>query len=169
MFYPKISELIEEFHSRDFTTFLVTNGTFPERIKKLKELPTNLYVSVEAPNEELYRKHCNPVEEDSWSKIQKTLDLVADLDTTTVLRITCMKGVNMHLPKEFAELAEKAGFDFIEAKAYMHIGYSQQRMPREAMPSHKEVREFAEEIAGESSYHIEDGKEESRVMLLGRV
>lgn len=165
-FYPKISELIEEFHRRDFSTFLVTNGTFPERIEKLKELPTNFYVSVEAPNEELYNELCNPVQEENWQKLQETLRLVKEMDTTTVLRITCMKGFNMHLVEEFAELAEEAGFDFIEAKGYMHIGYSQERMPRDAMPSHGDVESFAEEIADNSSYGISDEQERSRVVLL---
>ncbi|MFP4116782.1 MAG: 4-demethylwyosine synthase TYW1 [Candidatus Aenigmatarchaeota archaeon] len=166
MFYPKISELIEEFHRRDFSTFLVTNGTFPERIEKLKELPTNFYVSVEAPNKELYRKHCNPVEEENWSKLQETLELVGEMDSTTVLRITCMDGVNMHLAEEFAELVEEVGFDFIEAKAYMHIGYSQKRMPRDAMPSHEDVKKFSEEVAGSSKYNVADEQKRSRVVLL---
>ncbi len=168
MFYPKISGLIEEFHRRDFTTFLVTNGTFPERIEELKELPTNLYVSVEAPNKELYKKHCSPVEEDAWEKLQETLDLISDIGTTTVLRITCMKDVNMHLPEEFVDLIQKGGFDYVEAKAYMHIGYSQQRMPRKTMPSHEDVNRFAEEIAENSNYSVEDEQERSRVVLLNK-
>ncbi len=168
MFYPRISELIEEFHRRDFTTFLVTNGTFPERIEKLKELPTNLYVSVEAPNKELYREHCHPVEEDSWEKLQKTLELVGNLGTTSVLRITCMEGVNMHLPDEFAELAQEAGFDYVEAKAYMHIGYSQKRLPRETMPSHEDVKKFARELESKSSYEVSDEQKRSRVVLLNK-
>ncbi len=169
MFYPEISELLEEFHRRDFTTFLVTNGTFPKRIEELKELPTNLYVSVEAPNEELYKEHCNPVEEDVWDKLQKTLDLIDDLDTTTVLRITCMKDVNIHLADEFVDLIEKGNFDYIEAKAYMHIGYSQERMDRSMMPSHEDVKGFAEEMEENSSYEVSDEQKRSRVVLLRRV
>ncbi len=168
MFYPRISELIEEFHRRDFTTFLVTNGTFPKRIEELKELPTNLYVSVEAPNEELYKEHCSPAEEDAWDRLQKTLDLISDLDTTTVLRITCMEGVNMHLTEEFAGLAKKAGFDFIEAKAYMHVGYSQKRMSRSTMPSHANVKKFSEEISKKTSYTLKNEKKISRVVLLNK-
>ncbi len=168
MFYPRISELIEELHRRDFTTFLVTNGTFPERIKELKELPTNLYISVEAPNEELYRKHCGPVEEDNWDKLQETLGLIDQLNTTTVLRITCIEGTNMHLTEEFAELAQEAGFDYIEAKAYMHVGYSQERMDRSAMPSHRSVKRFAERIEENSNYGVSDEQERSRVVLLER-
>ncbi|MFP4045908.1 MAG: 4-demethylwyosine synthase TYW1 [Candidatus Aenigmatarchaeota archaeon] len=166
MFYPKISELIQSFHRRDFTTFLVTNGTFPERIENLKELPTNLYVSLEAPNRELYNDFCNPVQEDNWSKLQKTLSMISDLDTRTVVRVTCMKGLNMQYAEEFAQTIEKAGFDLIEAKGYMHIGHSQNRMPRDAMPEHEEVKNFSRELEENSVYNIVDEKDNSRVVLL---
>jgi tRNA wybutosine-synthesizing protein 1 len=164
--YPRISDLIKEFHSREFTTFLVTNGTLPKRIEGLEELPTNLYISLEAPDEELYKKLCNPVEKDSWGRIQRSLDLIEDMDTKTVLRITCMKGFNMDRSKEFGELMDRTGFDFVEAKGYMHIGYSQERMPRDAMPSHEAVRSFSEKLEASSNYRISDEKQESRVILL---
>ena len=47
--YSKIGELITELRKRGKTSFLVTNGLYPEKIKELKEkkqLPTQLYVSV---------------------------------------------------------------------------------------------------------------------------
>ncbi len=62
--YPKISELVAEFHSRGFTTFIVTNGTRPETLRKLAadgNLPTQLYVSLCAPNEDIYNKTNLPV------------------------------------------------------------------------------------------------------------
>lgn len=166
MMYPKISELIQQFHRRDFTTFLVTNGTFPERIRNLEELPTNLYVSLEAPNKRLYERHCSPVEEDQWERVQETLGLIENLGTTTVLRITCMKEVNMKKPEQFGEIMDRSGFDFVEAKGYMHVGYSRQRMPRDAMPSHEEVKDFSKELEESSDYTIKDEKEKSRVVLL---
>ena len=47
--YPYIGELIEELRKRKKTSFLVTNGLLPEKIKELikkNQLPTQLYVSV---------------------------------------------------------------------------------------------------------------------------
>lgn len=166
--YPRISGLVKEFHRRGFTTFLVTNGTFPDRIRELEDLPTNLYVSLEAPNRKLYRQFCNPVEDGSWERLQETLSMIENMDTTTVLRITCIKGFNMGLAEEFGRLLDRTKFRYIEAKAYMHIGYSQERMPRDAMPSHEEVKNFARELEENSSYQIKDDKVESRVVLLER-
>jgi tRNA wybutosine-synthesizing protein 1 len=38
--YPEISELIEEFKKRNFTTFLVSNGLLTERLKNLVSEPS---------------------------------------------------------------------------------------------------------------------------------
>ncbi|MEN7982716.1 MAG: radical SAM protein, partial [Nanoarchaeota archaeon] len=49
--YSKIGELIEELTQRGKTSFLVTNGLYPEKIRELEaknQLPTQLYVSVNA-------------------------------------------------------------------------------------------------------------------------
>ena len=69
-------------------------------------------------------------------------------------------------PEKYAKLIKKASPLFVEAKAYMHVGYSQQRLPLKAMPRHEEIKEFAEQIAKFSGYKIIDEKENSRVVLL---
>jgi len=48
--YKPIGELIKVFHKRGFTTFLVSNGTLPSVLANLDEEPTQLYISVSAPN-----------------------------------------------------------------------------------------------------------------------
>ena len=54
--YPKLGELIQEIHKRGMTTFVVSNGTNPEELLKLKNnLPTQLYLTLPAPNEEVYK------------------------------------------------------------------------------------------------------------------
>lgn len=63
--YPKISGLIQEFNKRKFTTFLVTNGQFPERLENLAE-PTNLYISLDAPDKATYKKIDRPSLPDFW-------------------------------------------------------------------------------------------------------
>jgi wyosine [tRNA(Phe)-imidazoG37] synthetase (radical SAM superfamily) len=61
--YRRIPDLVSEFRKRGISTFLVTNGTFPERIKEMREtcsLPTQLYVTVAAPDRETYLKVALP-------------------------------------------------------------------------------------------------------------
>jgi tRNA wybutosine-synthesizing protein 1 len=60
-FYPKLPQLIDEIKSRKATAFLVTNGTNPEMLKKLikNHEPTQLYITLPAPNEQIYKKVCN--------------------------------------------------------------------------------------------------------------
>ena len=166
--YPKISELIQEFHRRDFTTFLVTNGTLPERLENLEEPPTNLYISLETATEKEYKEFNNPVREGLWEKLLESLDIVRDIDTRTVCRITAVEGYNMEDEEKFSELLERAEFDFVEVKGYMHVGDSMERLERDAMPRHEKVREFAERIADTGNYSIKDENTTSRVVLLER-
>ena len=71
--------------------------------------------------------------------------------------------------KGYGELVEKAKPTYIEAKAYMHVGFSRRRLVFENMPSHKEMRAFAARLAAETTYDIIDESEESRVVLLSRL
>lgn len=162
--YPKLGELIEEFHKRDMTTFLVTNGTKPEVLEKIPE-PTQLYISVDAPNKELYRKIDRPSIENGWEKLQESLELLKNFSCNTVLRLTLLK-MNMVTPKCYSELIEKFRPKFVECKAYMHVGFSKKRLPRNEMPLHSEVLNFAQELEKNSSYTIKDQKKDSRVVLL---
>ncbi|MEA1925354.1 MAG: 4-demethylwyosine synthase TYW1 [Candidatus Altiarchaeota archaeon] len=166
--YPMISGLVEEFNKRDFTTFLVTNGTLPERIREMNSLPTQLYVSLEAPNKELHKKVCNPIIADAWDKINETLTLLPSLDTRKVVRLTAIKGLNMIEPKEYARIIAGAEPDYVEVKAFMLVGGSRNRLTLDHMPSHEEVKGFASLLAEELSYKIKDEKKNSRVVLLSR-
>ena len=56
----------------------------------------------------------------------------------------------------------------VEVKAYMHIGYSQKRLPKKAMPTHDQVRKFAESLAKELGWRVLDEQAESRVVLLAK-
>jgi len=164
--YPYLSDLIDVFHRRDFTTFLVSNGTLPEKLSELDVLPTQLYVSLTASNKRTHDRLDAPLVPDAWEKINESLELLPSLDTKTVVRLTLVKGWNMEDPKDYAPLIEKADPDFIEAKAYMFVGGSRQRMTIDNMPSHADVRSFSEKLAGELSYKIKDEKKDSRVLLL---
>jgi tRNA wybutosine-synthesizing protein 1 len=69
----------------------------------------------------------------------------------------------------YAKLIEKVNPTYVEPKAYMHVGFSRLRLGYEGMPSHKEVREFAMQLASATGYRIIDESEESRVVLLSRL
>lgn len=65
--FPKLPELVKEISSRGMTSFIVTNGTHPEMLKKLfKQKPTQLYITLPAPNEKIFKESCNPLEESAW-------------------------------------------------------------------------------------------------------
>ncbi|OIO26763.1 4-demethylwyosine synthase TYW1 [Candidatus Micrarchaeota archaeon CG_4_10_14_0_2_um_filter_60_11] len=169
--YPKLAELIREFHRRGFTTFLVTNGTRPEALRHLAAedaLPTQLYVSLCAPDEETYEKTNLPVGDDNWTKLNETLMLLPSLATRKVLRLTLVKGLNFHSPERYAKLVKVSGVDYVECKSYMNVGFSTQRLTQAHMPSHDEIRAFAAELAGNAGYEFTDEQVESRVVLLSR-
>jgi tRNA wybutosine-synthesizing protein 1 len=162
--YPKLPELIKELTKRGITSFLVTNGTQPEMIKKLiKNPPTQIYLTLPAPNKKIYMKVCRPLIKDGWERIMKTLRMIKKFPRSTI-RLTLVKGENMINPEEYAKLIKNKS-DFIELKAYMWVGHSMKRLKYSNMPVHAEIKEFAEQIAGKE-YRIAKEKENSRVVLL---
>jgi len=164
--YPYIGGLIREFHRRGFTTFLVTNGTLPERLEALPEPPTQLYISLTAPTEEAHRVLCRPLLKDAWKRILRTIDLARERFDRVVYRITLIRGWNDRYADEYAKLIERGQPPFVEIKAYMFVGYSQRRLTLDAMPLHRHVMEFAEELAKKTGYQLYDENISSRVALL---
>jgi tRNA wybutosine-synthesizing protein 1 len=167
--YKNIGELIHAFHRRGFTTFLVSNGTEPSALAKIGEEPTQLYISVCAPDEEAFKHVCRPQIPKAWKKLNETLELLSSFKCPTVIRITLVCGLNMKNVKGYAKLVEKANPTYIEPKAYMHVGFSRLRLGYECMPTHGEIREFATQIAKETGYNIIDESQESRVVLLSKL
>ena len=164
--YPEIDELLAEFHRQDFTTFLVSNGMYWEKLGSLENEPTQLYVSLDAPNEKVYKELCNPQINDAWSNLNKTLELMNSFDSRTAIRITSVKGKNMINTDEYAELINKANPKFVEVKAYMFVGSSRKRLSLDNMPSNQEVHDFAQEIADKTGRELTKESEVSRVVLL---
>ncbi len=168
-FYPKLPELIEEIKAQNMTSFLVTNGTNPSMLKKLlKHQPTQLYITLPAPNKEVYKKICNPLIRGGWEKILESLKLLSKFRCRTAVRLTLAKDENLLNPEDYAKIIKRTKADFFELKAYMWVGYSKQRLPIEGMPRHHEIKEFAYEIAKLTNLKIIDEKQESRVVLLGK-
>ena len=71
--------------------------------------------------------------------------------------------------EEYAKLVRKAEPTYIEAKAYMHVGFSRLRLGYESMPSHGEIREFSIGLAKETGYNLINESIESRVALLSKL
>jgi tRNA wybutosine-synthesizing protein 1 len=167
--YSHLGGLIKGFHKRGFTTFLVTNGTIPQILSQLDEEPTQLYVSVSAFDKKTYTKTCRPQISDAWEKLNETLSLLPSFKCPTVIRITLARDLNLKHPELYAQLLECANPTYVEPKAYMHVGFSRLRLGFENMPTHREIRSFAEGLADEMSYNVLDEAEESRVVLLSRL
>jgi tRNA wybutosine-synthesizing protein 1 len=164
--YPLLPELIQEIHSRDMTSFLVTNGQQPEMLKKLISIaPTQTYVTLPAPNEEIYKKTCNPHHKDGWDRLMKSLETLQQFPRSTI-RLSVMKGLNLTNPEQYAEIIKKFPPMFVEIKAVMSVGYAQYRMSYEQMATHEEIIEFSQKIANFLGYKIVAEKKESRVCLI---
>lgn len=171
--YPKLAELIKELHKKRKTTFLVTNGLLPEKLEELekkKALPTQLYVSLDAPNKELFFKIDRCTLKDGWERLMKTLDVLKSLrqkhSTRTCLRITLIKGINDVHPEQYAKLIESSDAMFVEVKSYMHVGSSRERLQIENMPLHEDIISFSDKIGKHCGYKIIDEQIPSRVVLM---
>ena len=172
--YTRLGELICEFRKRNISTFLVTNGTFPDRIKALQEtgsLPTQLYVTMAAPDKETYLRVCAsvkpyfPVHEDHWDRLNRTLSMLSLLECRTVIRITSVRGVNMFNCEKYREKVSGAHPNFLEVKGFSisgnapriserlgetNLSYDDPSLTKGALkyaPTHGEMLDFAKGIS----------------------
>ena len=166
--YPKINELINLFNQEGISTFLVTNAQYPEQIKNLNPI-TQLYISVDAPTKELLESIDKPLFKDYWERFNRSLEYLSNKKQRTFIRLTLIKNVNMLSPEKYAKLITKGNPDFIEAKAYMHIGASQERLERSNMPEHEEVLSFSRELKKYlPDYEVVSEHIPSRVVMLAK-
>ena len=168
--YTRLGEYMDLCHKHGMTTMLVTNGTLPKVLERLDTLPTQLYVSVDAPNKKVFDEVCRPKRNNgAWREFEKTIDLLPSLDTRIVCRHTLMKGVNMsdqHI-KEFAALDNRADPDYIENKGYVYVGHSRENLAMENMPTHDDIMAFSEKIAPLTARKVLSESRPSRVALVG--
>ena len=176
--YPKLGELVNELRKQGKTSFIVTNGLVPEKLNQMQEqnqLPTQLYLSLNAPNKALYEKwHRNP-DPNAWNKFNKTISIFPKLKTRKVIRMTLVRGINLksELVPQYAQLIKKINPDFIEIKSYMSVGAARKRknMGYGAMVSYDEILEYSKEITkklNQEGYKILDSHIPSRVILIGK-
>jgi tRNA wybutosine-synthesizing protein 1 len=172
--YPKLPDLIKYLKSLDATKsiFLVTNGQEPDMLQKLQDenaLPTQLYLSTNAADYESFMRINRPRYKDSWERWNTSLNMLSQLKTRTVIRITLIRDYNNHdenIPA-FASMLRRADAHFIEVKSYMHIGRSRNRLERNNMLLMEEVRDFASKLAKQSGIFSEmDESFISRIVIL---
>ena len=166
-FYPHLPELVAEFEKNKMTVFVVTNGTNPDMLRKIK--PTQLYMSLDATTPEMYEEVCRPKSPKLWDRVTESLTVLKEKKAEgvrTAVRITAVKGLNMMDEPGFAALIQKAEPDFIEIKSYMHVGFSRLRLTRAHMAEQEEIRRFAADIAALCGYQFAGESEPSRVVVL---
>jgi tRNA wybutosine-synthesizing protein 1 len=173
--YEPIGDLIEELRRQGKTSFLVTNGLYPEKLEELEkkdQLPTQLYVSINVPNKDMYQVFHKSTKPDAWERLMQSLDILKKLKnkTRTVFRMNLIKNLNMDekYVKDYAKLIKRAQSDFIEIKSYMAVGFARHRLGYDRMPFMSEILNFAKKISKATKYKIEDQDERSRVVLLKR-
>jgi len=120
LLYPKISELVQEFRNRNMTTFIVTNGTLTDKILNLDPLPTQLYITLPAPNELTYKKICRPMIKNGWNRIMKSLESLNTLSCRTLVRLTGVKNLNLSEDyiQDYIKIIKKANPNFFEIKGF---------------------------------------------------
>ncbi len=172
--YPQLPELIKYLEKLPSTKsiFLVTNGQEPEMLERLKNenaLPTQIYLSTNAPNKEIFDLVNRPKYKDAWERWNTSLQILSKLDTRTVLRFTLIRDYNCgdDLIPKYAEMVRKGNAHFIEIKSYMHVGRSTNRLEFLNVLDITEVRQFANELAKQSEvYSVMDESEMSRIVVL---
>ena len=171
--YPKLEKLLKEFHARGMTTFVVTNGTLPEAVAKWKVLPTQFYISMVAPNEEVYRRYIRPAAPGLWKKYLKTLSMMPGIGkkTRTVLRMTIARGVNDSDLEGYAAQIKLAHPHYVEVKSMVFVGGAREQsrgLALGSMLAMGEIEAIAKKLAAMTGYRFTDAHGPSRVVLLCR-
>ena len=169
--YPWVPELIQELREQKMTVFTVTNGSVPgtlQAILETKVYPTQLYVTLPAPGISNFLRTHRPLEKElALEKIWETLLMIGKgVPFRTVARLTVAKGLNLLEPQGYAEMIEAMKPSFIEVKGVVHVGATEKRLPRSAMPSHENIYSFAKELENFTKYRILRESKISRLVIL---
>jgi tRNA wybutosine-synthesizing protein 1 len=172
--YPKLPQLIRYLKGLAATKsiFLVTNGQEPDMLYRLAEedsLPTQIYLSSNAPSRRIFHIVNRPKYADAWERWRKSLFFLSQVDTRTVIRITLIRGYNDSLDfiHDFANLVAEGDPHFIELKSYMHIGMSTLRLEASHMLEMSEIKSYSKALCGVlPNFSIMDESEISRIVVL---
>ncbi len=153
--YPHLDKIVEYLKTipKTKSIFIVTNAQIPEFFEKLEKntnaLPTQLYISLDSPNEAVFKKVNMSLYKDAWQRLHKSLEIFSKLQTRRLLRFTLIKGVN-DLEEQFCgyqKLIEIGKPDFLELKGFVYIGMARKRHTKEQSPTYLEVESYAQKLA----------------------
>lgn len=168
--YPHLGELVEAFYGHGFkTVFIVTNGLNPKALSGLSTEPSQLYVSVCAPDKETYKRTCQPLVPNAWNRLLETMEILRSFTCPTVLRHTLVPKINMKDPAGYAKFAHMSDATYIEPKAAMSVGYARLRFGYDEMAWHSNIQKFAKALAQDSGYNIINEQPLSSIVLLSRL
>ncbi|XP_071946298.1 S-adenosyl-L-methionine-dependent tRNA 4-demethylwyosine synthase TYW1-like isoform X2 [Antedon mediterranea] len=165
--YPEINTLIQLLHSKEISTFLVTNAQFPDAIRSLEPV-TQLYVSVDASTKDSLKKIDRPLFRDFWPRFLNSLKALSEKGQRTVYRLTIVKAWNSEEVDAYANLVSLGKPDFIEVKGVTYCGTSKaSSLTMENVPWHEEVVGFVENLANSlNDYEIASEHAHSNCVLL---
>ena len=171
--YPKLPDLIKYLFRLKATKsiFLVTNGQEPEMLHRLADenaLPTQIYLSTNASNKNMFYKINGPKHKDAWERWLQSLEFISQMKTRTVLRFTLIRNFNnaTRFLDDFAKLIKVGSPHFVELKSYMHIGMSTNRLEQSDMLEMDEVRSFSQGLKSRlGEYSIMDESIASRIVV----
>ena len=184
--YPRLGEMFKEIRKRNAVSFLVTNGLNPDVIKNFKpdELPTQITVSTNAPNEELFKIWHRSTKPNAWQTFNETLDIIKSLQgkVRRVIRLTLVDvgeegefknitNMTKENAKEYSELIKKATPDFIHVKGYKSVGYARERMGYDNQPWFSAIQDFSKKLENflkDSGYKIAAEDERCCVVMLAK-
>lgn len=154
--YKHLDEFLGVCHELGMTTFLVTNGTQPEVLANLDNLPTQLYLTVAGATPRVHSAITRPFNpKDAWKSMMDTIDLMPSLNTRKVIRMTLVKEKNMLEPGKYAELFFRSEAHFLEAKGFVSVGDARDNLGFERMPRFEDIVEFSEAICASSPKHLQ--------------
>ncbi len=168
--YDCLSDLVASFKAHGFrSVFIVTNGTKPEALANLGTEPSQLYISLCAPDEETYERTCRPMVPGAWGRVKETLELLRSFRCPTVIRQTLVPKLNMNNIPGYAKLVLSAEPTYIEPKGAMSVGFARRRFAYEDMANFKDIKAFSAKLSEETGYAAIDEQYESNIVLLSRL
>jgi len=190
--YPYLRELFNLIREKGKVSFLVTNGQNPDVLKRLERggLPTQIAISTNASNKELFEKWHRSCNKDSWERFLRSLDVLKKLNgkVRRVVRLTVVKegdgeekqenaggdlvyndynNMRDEHVEEYADLVRRADSDFVHVKGFKSVGKSRERFGYDKQPWFDEVKKFAKKLEEElDDYEIKGEDERCCVLLL---
>ncbi|KAJ3014650.1 S-adenosyl-L-methionine-dependent tRNA 4-demethylwyosine synthase [Thoreauomyces humboldtii] len=168
--YPQINDFVEILHSRNVSSFLVTNAQFPDAITALVPV-TQLYVSIDAGTKEDLKAIDRPLFKDFWERFLACLDELGKKGQRTVYRLTLVKDKNDATLDQYATLIKRGSPCFIEVKGVTYCGFgAASHLTMKNVPYHHEVLKFCEGLCEllDGKYAVASVHEHSCSVLIAK-